>query len=96
MMFRVVGNDTQSVHHARGQDRDAAMKRVPVCSTKAPSSNPAAGRVTGKVPVTTIRMAAIRKMTTMAGSPDADLDRSTSRNLAHGFCVLERPFFREP
>ena len=52
--------------------------------------------VTGKVPVITERMVAIRKITTMAGSPDADLMRSASRNLAHGFCVLERPFFREP
>jgi hypothetical protein len=50
---------------------------------------------TGKVPVTTTRMVAIRKITTMAGSPDADRSRPASRNLAHGFCVLERPFFRE-
>jgi hypothetical protein len=35
------------------------------------SSNPAAGQ--GKVPVTAERMDAIRKMKTMAGSPDADL-----------------------
>jgi hypothetical protein len=51
------------------------------------SSNPAAGQ--GKVPVTAERMDAIRKMKTMAGSPDADLVvRSASRNLAHGLCVF--------
>ena len=56
------------------------------CSTKS-SSNPAAGQ--GKVPVTAERMDAIRKMKTMAGSPDADLVlRSASRNLAHGLCVF--------
>jgi hypothetical protein len=56
------------------------------CSTTS-SSNPAAGQ--GKVPVTAERMDAIRKMKTMAGSPDADLVlRSASRNLAHGLCVF--------
>jgi hypothetical protein len=81
---------SRSVHRAQGRDLELITPN---------KSRPAAIRpldVTGKVPVTTIRMVAIRKMTTMAGSPDADLLRSASRNLAHGFCVLERPFFREP
>jgi hypothetical protein len=53
--------------------------------------------VTGKMPVTCERMAAIRNPETMAGSPDADrLLRSASRRLAHGFCFLDRLFFREP
>jgi hypothetical protein len=34
-------------------------------------------------------MDAIQSMKTMAGSPDAGLIRSASRNLAHGFFVLE-------
>ena len=56
------------------------------CSTTS-SSNPAAGQ--GKMPMTAERMDAIRKMKTMAGSPDADLVlRSASRNLAHGLCVF--------
>src|ERR1700737_3579481 len=46
---------------------------------------------TGKVPVTSERMDAIRNTKTMAGSPDADLFRSASRNLAHGFCVFGAP-----
>ncbi|MCA6118227.1 hypothetical protein J6524_25610 [Bradyrhizobium sp. WSM 1738] len=51
------------------------------------SSNPAAGQ--GKVPVTAERMDAIRKIKTMAGSPDADLAlRSASRHLAHGLYVF--------
>jgi hypothetical protein len=42
-------------------------------------------------------MDAIRKLKTMAGSPDADLlIRSASRRLAHGFCFFGHPFFREP
>jgi hypothetical protein len=42
-------------------------------------------------------MDAIRELKTMAGSPDADrLLRSTSRNLAHGFCFFGHPFRREP
>jgi hypothetical protein len=44
--------------------------------------------VTGTVPVTSERMDAIRNIKTMAGSPDADLLRSGSRHLAHGFCVF--------
>jgi hypothetical protein len=52
---------------------------------------------TGTEPVRPERMDAIRNMKTMAGSPDADLaSRSASRHLAHGFCVLEASFFREP
>ena len=47
--------------------------------------------ITGKVPVRPERMDAIRNIKTMAGSPDADRV-SASRNLAHGFCVLRRPF----
>jgi hypothetical protein len=46
---------------------------------------------TGKVPVRPERMDAIRNIKTMAGSPDADAV-SASRNLAHGFCISERPF----
>jgi hypothetical protein len=62
---------------------------------KGPCSNvqrPAAIRpldVTGMMPVISERMDAIRNIKTMAGSPDADLIRSASRNLAHGFCVFE-------
>jgi hypothetical protein len=62
---------------------------------KGPCSNvqrPAAIRrlgVTGTVPVTSEGMDAIRNIKTMAGSPDTDLIRSASRNLAHGFCVFE-------
>ena len=49
------------------------------------------------VPFQIERMNAIPHIKTMAGSPGADRkSRSASRNLAHGFCVLERPFFREP
>ena len=60
------------------------------CSTTS-SSNPAAGQ--GKVPVTAERMDAIRKMKTMAGSPDADLARAIrSRNLAHGLCAFGHRF----
>jgi hypothetical protein len=41
------------------------------------------------VPVTAERMDAIRKMKTMAGSPDADLAlRSASRNLGMVFVFL--------
>jgi hypothetical protein len=41
-------------------------------------------------------MDAIRNTKTMAGSLDADRAmRATSRNLAHGLCVLGRPCFRE-
>jgi hypothetical protein len=41
------------------------------------------------VPVTAERMDAIRKIKTMAGSPDADLVlRLASRNLALGLCVF--------
>jgi hypothetical protein len=46
---------------------------------------------TGKVPVRPERMDAIRNIKTMAGSPDADAV-SASRNLAHGFCISQRPF----
>jgi hypothetical protein len=66
------------------------------CSNKTPSSNPAAGH-NGQGARTTERMAAIRDIKTMAGSPDADLVlRSASRNLAHGLCVSSGSFFREP
>jgi hypothetical protein len=52
---------------------------------------------TGKEPVTCERMAAIRNIKTMAGSPDADRRvRSASRNLAHGLFALVAPLFREP
>jgi hypothetical protein len=51
--------------------------------------------ITGKVPVRPERMDAIRNIKTMAGSPDADRV-SASRNLAHGFCILDVRFFREP
>jgi hypothetical protein len=50
---------------------------------------------TGKMPVRPERMDAIRHTKTMAGSPDADLKGSASRNLAHGFCVSRRHCFRE-
>jgi hypothetical protein len=64
----------------------------------AQTQRPAAIRplgITGKVPVRPERMDAIRNIKTMAGSPDAD-DVSASRNLAHGFCILDVRFFREP
>jgi len=50
------------------------------------SSNPAAGQ--GKMPVTAERMDAIRKMKTMAGSPDADLAKaiSVSQSCAWSLC----------
>jgi hypothetical protein len=56
-------------------------------------------RVEGQVPLpaTIGRMKAIQHIKTMAGSPDADLAlRSASRNLAHGFCVLDFHAFHEP
>jgi hypothetical protein len=53
--------------------------------------------VTGKVPVTTERMDAIRNIKTMAGSPDAELSiRSASRRLAHGFCIWRSHSFVNP
>jgi len=53
--------------------------------------------LTGKVPVTTERMDAIRNIKTMAGSPDADLPiRSASRRLAHGFCFWGCHSFANP
>jgi len=53
--------------------------------------------LTGKVPVTTERMAAIRNIKTMAGSPDADLPiRSAYRRLAHGFCFWGSHSFVNP
>jgi hypothetical protein len=52
---------------------------------------------TGKVPVTCERMAAIRNIKTMAGSPDADRHfRSASRNLAHGLFALGLCSFVNP
>jgi hypothetical protein len=51
--------------------------------------------ITGKVPVRPERMDAIRNIKTMAGSPDAE-PVSASRNLAHGFCISDVRFFREP
>jgi hypothetical protein len=59
----------------------------PIMLKQTSSSNPAAGH-NGQGARTTERMAAIRNIKTMAGSPDADLVlRSASRNLAHGLCV---------
>ena len=52
---------------------------------------------TGKEPVTCERMAAIRNIKTMAGSPDADRRvRSASRNLAHGLFALGLRSFVNP
>jgi hypothetical protein len=64
-----------------------------VFERKAPAAIRPLG-TTGKVPVMTEGMRAIQIAKTMAGSPDAET-RSASRNLAHGFCVLERAFVRE-
>jgi hypothetical protein len=59
------------------------------------SSNPAAGQ--GKMPVTAERMDAIRKMKTMAGSPDADLAKAISvpQSCAWSLCFWA-PLSREP
>jgi hypothetical protein len=59
------------------------------------SSNPAAGQ--GKMPVTAERMDAIRKMKTMAGSPDADLAKTISvpQSCAWSLCFWA-PRSREP
>jgi hypothetical protein len=95
MMFRDVGNDSRCVHYAKGMIGCLDLRGSDMLKTERPAAIRPLDE-TGKVPVTTIRMVAIRKITTMAGSPDAELMRSASRNLAHGFCVLERPFFRKP
>src|SRR4030081_1823761 len=72
----------------------AFLKRS--CATTS-SSNPAAGR-NGQGARTIGRMDAIRNLKTMAGSPGAEAansSQSASGNLAHGFCVLRTPCFRE-
>jgi hypothetical protein len=66
MIFRETDSEFFGDDHVQGHRPEMDHAR------QTSSSNPAAGQ--GKVPVTAERMDAIRKIKTMAGSPDADLD----------------------